>query len=77
MGLLNVMDMEKNMEEASKAFLGLLKAIGVPKNEAVAIVIALEETDSMDLAFECLEKLDFKVTPEEAMTICIQVIEMK
>lgn len=56
-------------------FMGILKCLGLEKEDIFAICSALETEDMLIEIVDRLEAKDFKVTPQETMNICCQVIK--
>lgn len=67
--------MNKHTEEQLTRFMGILKALKVPKEQIFGICSFLKTEDMMLEMLDRLEAKDFKMTPQEAMNICAGVIE--
>ena len=66
--------MNKHTQEQLTRFMGILKALKVPKEQIFGICSFLETEEMMMEMVRRLEAKDFKVTPQEAMDICGKVI---
>lgn len=58
-----------------RAFMRILKKLGLEKDDIIGICSFLETEDMMIEMVDRLEAKDFKLTPEEAYQICCQVIK--
>lgn len=66
--------MNKYTEEMIGYFMGILKALKVPKVKIFGIVSFLKTEDMMMEMVEKLEQSGPDTTPEEAEQICLEVI---
>ena len=57
------------------AFMGILKKLGLQKEEIFAISSLMKTEEMMLEIVDRLEAKDFKLTPQETMNICGQVIK--
>lgn len=67
--------MNKHTEDQLTRFMGILKALKVPKEQIFGICSFLKTEDMMMEMIRRLKAKDFKVTPQEAMNICTGVIK--
>lgn len=68
--------MKKCNDEQIIAFMGILKKLGLTKVEICGLSSLINESDEMLLEIvDRLEVKDFKLTPQETMNICAQVIK--
>ena len=58
-----------------RAFMRILKKLGLEKDDIIGICSFLKTEDMMIEMVDRLEAKDFKLTPEEAYQICCQVIK--
>ena len=67
--------MNKHTEEQLTRFMGILKALGVDKEQIFGICSLLETEDMMLEIVDRLESREFQLTPQETMNICGGVIK--
>lgn len=67
--------MNKHTEDQLRRFMGILRALEVPKDQIFGICSFLETEEMMLEMVRRLEERDFKVTPQETINICCGVIE--
>ena len=56
-------------------FMSILKCLGLEKDDIIGICSFLETEDMLIEIVQRLKAKDFKVTPQETMNICCQVIK--
>ena len=66
--------MNAHTEKQLTRFMGILKALGLTKDEILGICAFLDTEDMMLEMVDRLEARDFKLTPKETMDICYQVM---
>ena len=57
------------------AFMGILKKLGLQKEEIFAICSLLKTEEMLQEMLNRLEKENFKTSPQETLNICSQVIK--
>lgn len=67
--------MNKHTEEQLTRFMGILKALKVPKEQIFGICSCLKTEEMMMDMIRRLKAKDFKLTPQETMNICAGVIK--
>ena len=67
--------MNQHTEEQLTRFMGILKALKVPKEQIFGICSFLKTEKMMIEMVERLKTKEFKVSPQEAMNICAGVIK--
>ena len=67
--------MNKHTQEQLTRFMGILKALKVPKEQIFGICSFLETEEMMMEMVRRLKAKDFKVTSQEAINICVGVIK--
>ena len=67
--------MNKHTETQLMRFMGILKALGLTKEEILGICSTLKTENMMIEMVNRMEAKNFKLTPRETMNICGQVIK--
>ena len=67
--------MNKHTQEQLTRFMGILKALKVPKEQIFGICSLLKTEEMMVEMVRRMEARDFKLTPQETLNICGDVIE--
>ena len=67
--------MNEHTRKQITRFMGILKALGLTKEEIFGICSALKTEDMLLDMVNRMKAKDFKLTPQETMNICCQVIK--
>ena len=67
--------MNEHTSQQITRFMGILKELGLTKEEIFGICTFLKTEEMMIEMVDILESKDFKTTPQETMNICGQVIK--
>ena len=67
--------MDEHLRKQTTKFMGVLKALGLSKDEIIGVSIMLKTEDNMAKVLDELEERDFQTTPQETLNICAHVIK--
>ena len=67
--------MNNHTEEQLTRFMGIMKALQIPKEQIFGICSMLKSEEMMIEILDRLEEKEFKTTPQETMNICGEVIK--